>query len=123
MVAEPGIRFGIANAAVILTLQGCAVLGLRAAPTLLAVATVVVVASVASPPGIGTLVGVSSWAFYTGFVENAYGLLTFHHADLARLAALSVAGGVAATVGRRDRPTAHPVNSGGSPWPTWSSSR
>ncbi len=122
LLAEPGIRFGGANAAVILSLQACAVLGVRAAQTLLVVATVVVVVSIATPIGVGGMVGAASWAFYTGFVENSSGLLTFHDTDVGHLVVLVGAGAVASCVGRRRRPSPHPVNSGGSPWQTWSSS-
>ncbi|MGH3333292.1 MAG: hypothetical protein ACRDPJ_18485 [Nocardioidaceae bacterium] len=123
LLAEPGIRFGSANAAVILSLQACAVLGVRAAQTLVVLASVVVLVSIATPVGVGGMVGATSWAFYTGFVENSYGSLTFHHTDLTRLMVLVGAGAVAACVVRRRRPSPHPVNSGGSPWQTWSSSR
>lgn len=123
LLAEPGIRFGGANAAVILSLQACAVLGVRAAQTLVVLATVVVLVSIATPVGVGGMVGAASWAFYTGFVENSAGQLTFHDADLARLMVLVGGGAVASRVGRRRRPSPHPVNPGGFSWQTWSSSR
>ena len=119
---EPGIRFGFANAAVIVSLLACAALGARGAQTLVILLVVVAVSSLRLPAWLGAVCGAPAWAFYTGFVVNQLGELTFRDPDLVRLALLIGVGAVAASVGVR-RPTTRPVNSGGISWQTWSSSR
>ena len=91
MVAEPGVRFGIANAVII------SALFIAAAAHLTGVETeflTVIVAGLASC-GLSLLytasVGVVAWAMFTGFVSNRYGLLTLGHEDLLRLALFTLA--------------------------------
>ena len=107
----------------IVVLEVCAAVHATPAATLVTVTAVVMLTSTFMPVGLGALIGLSTWGFYTGFVTNVAGLLTFHPADLTRLTILVGVGTVAAVAGRRRRTVSHPVNSGGSPWPTWSSSR
>lgn len=93
------------------------------AETLVMVLVTVVLGSALMPVGPSALLGASTWAFYTGFVTNAAGVLTFHHGDLVRLAVFVGLGTVVAVARRRRRALPQPVNSGGASWPTWSSSR
>ena len=44
-----------------------------------------------APPRL-RLLGLVAWAYFTGFVTNSLGVLTFDAADLARLALLVVVG-------------------------------
>jgi hypothetical protein len=112
---EPGIRFGLGNGALIVTVMACVVLRLNGMYALMALGAVVVLATAAAPVAVGVLLGSSSWAFYTGFVENAYGQLSFHPADLARLAALVVCGFIAARLSGGRARAPRPLNTGGSP--------
>jgi len=89
MSAEPGVRFGLANAALVLALLVAAALPLDRSETA-AVAVVTAAAVSASLPRRFALV---SWAWFTGFFENKYGVLTLAPSDL-----LNLAGFVATTV-------------------------
>lgn len=93
------------------------------AETLVMVLAAVLLGSAFMPVGPSALLGASTWALYTGFVINAAGVLTFHHGDLVRLGVFVGLGTVVAVARRRRRALPQPVNSGGSSWPTWSSSR
>ena len=121
--AEPELRFGAAVTVVILVLELCAVAHATSTETLVSVVTVVMLTSTVTPILLGALLGASSWAFYTGFVTNAAGVLTFHHADVARLALMVGVGAAAASAGHLRRTMPYQVESDGSPWPTWSSSQ
>ena len=92
LVAAPGIRFGVANAALVVALFAGAATRLSAAPTEALVGVVVAAASVAVAPFLGAAIGVVGWAFYTGFAEHDYGLLTFGRGDLLRLGLLVIVG-------------------------------
>lgn len=121
--AEPELRFGAALSVAILVLELCAIAHATSTETLITVMTVVMLGSAVSPIALGALLGASSWAFYTGFVINAAGVLTFHHADVVRLALMVGVGIAAASTGHLRRTMPYAVKSGGSPWPTWSSSQ
>ena len=101
MVAEPGVRFGIANGLIVGALCVAAVVHLTGAQTEF---LTVLVAGLACC-GLSRLatagVGVVAWALFTGFVVNRYGVLTLGHHDLLRLAAFTVATGAVAITGRR----------------------
>jgi hypothetical protein len=100
MVAEPGVRFGIANGLIVAVLCVAAVVHLTGAQTEF---LTVVVAGLACC-GLSWLltagVGVAAWAMFTGFVINRYGVLTLGLYDLVRLAAFALATGAVATTGR-----------------------
>ena len=79
-----------------------------AGPTagLVVLGLVVVLAAAALPWALATLVAISAWAFLTGFLANALGVLTFGYADLVRAGVLLAAAAVAAagrTTGARGR--------------------
>jgi hypothetical protein len=88
MLSDPGPRLGEVYAALVATLLAAAVL--RLAPTAREVLVGIVVAagSVALTSAVSSAVGLLGWAFYTGFVENHYGVLTFASVDLLRLSVL-----------------------------------
>jgi hypothetical protein len=82
---QPGVRFGLANG---LLVAAFVVAGVA---RLTSTSTGVLAVAVAGLAGIGLTVamtvwlGVIAWALFTGFVENAYGQLSFGHGDLVRL--------------------------------------
>lgn len=85
MLAQPGVRFGLVNIAVVITLVGCRLTGADLRESTLVVASIAgLVAS-----GLGLVMvatsGLVAWAFVTGFVENRYATLTLHHGDLLRM--------------------------------------
>jgi hypothetical protein len=92
MVDETGVRFGLANGALVLALLVAAALPLDLSQT---AAIAVVTAGVASAPlprRLSFVLGLVAWAWFTGFFENRYGVLTFTSSDL-----LDLVGFVAAT--------------------------
>jgi hypothetical protein len=90
MTSVPGVRFGIANGLLVLTLLAAAVL--RVDPT--AMAWVAVIAAGLVGAGLPRLMtaglGVIAWAMYTGFVENRFGELTFADHDVRRLVVFAI---------------------------------
>ena len=106
LVAAPGIRFGAANAALVVALFAGAAVRLSAAPTEALVGIVVAAASVAVAPFLGAAIGVVGWAFYTGFAEHDYGVLTLGRGDLLRLGLVVAVGMFVARSTGRSRPVA-----------------
>jgi hypothetical protein len=101
LVDAPGIRFGLGTGVLVVVLFGCAAAHLLPAQTGAAVGFVVASASLTGPWLLGGGLGLVGWAFYTGFVEHQYGVLTFTRGDLVRLAVLVGVGvAVATTTGR-----------------------
>ena len=85
MTDEIGVRFGI-GAGVLFFLTGVVVAGqLRGAygVALLLVATLMLSTWLDRPHALG--LGISGWAFATGFAVNALGVLTLAPIDLLRL--------------------------------------
>ena len=97
LVDAPGIRFGLGTGVLVVVLFGCAAAHLLRAPTEAAVTFSVAAASLSGPWLLGSGFGLVGWAFYTGFVEHQYGVLTFGRGDLGRLAVL-VGVGVAVAI-------------------------
>jgi hypothetical protein len=123
LLGEPGIRFGIANAAIVLAVANCAWLDVSSSWALLLLAAVVIVTAHATSFAVGGAIGLVAWAFQTGFLENAYGQLTFYADDLAHLCLLTVVGAITAAGGRA-RPSRHTHDTNTrrqTQWPTWSS--
>jgi hypothetical protein len=90
MLAEPGVRFGLATGAIVLALLAGSV-GRLDATTQIAVAVVVASLSGAGLSAWRNLaLGAVAWAFVTGFVENRYGQLTVAPQDLLRLVAFAL---------------------------------
>ena len=76
------------SSAVILALELFTAIHATATETLVMVLAAVVIGSAFMPVGLSALLGASAWAFYTGFVTNVAGVLTFRRGDLAWLAFL-----------------------------------
>jgi hypothetical protein len=91
MIAEPGVRFGIANALLVAALFLAGSVHLTGEETGLLALVVGGLASSGLSLRFSTGVGVVAWAMFTGFVVNRYGLLTFGHDDLLRLLAFPLA--------------------------------
>lgn len=123
LLGEPGIRFGIANAAIVLAVATCACLDVGTSWALLLLAAVVIVTASRTSLVVGGAIGLVAWAFQTGFLENTYGLLTFYAEDLTHLFLLTVVGAITASGGRPIPATPTTPTPGGNPWPTWSSLR
>ena len=85
---DPGIRLAAAYAALVAALLAAAALRLGPITREVLVGIAVAAGSVALAATVSSGVGALGWAFYTGFVENHYGVLTFAAADLLRLAVL-----------------------------------
>jgi hypothetical protein len=90
LVDEPGIRFGLANALLVMTLLGAAAARLALAATTSLAVLVAGLASVGLPVLMTAWIGLVAWALVTGFVVNQYGELTFQDGDLVRLGVFAV---------------------------------
>lgn len=112
LLTEQEIRFGVANAAVVGALFAGAAARLAPIPTAVLVAAVVATAAVTLSAPWGTAVGLVGWAFYTGFVEHRYGVLTFAPGDLLRLVLLVAVGALVSTSTGRARPVHRNVEPG-----------
>jgi hypothetical protein len=91
MTAQTGVRFGIANGLLIAAFFAAAVARLDATET----AWTVVLTAGLLGLGLSLLMtaclGAIAWAWFTGFVEHRFGLLTFAGHDLQRFAVFVVA--------------------------------
>ena len=87
-LGDRGLRLAAAYAALVAALLAAAPLRLGPVTSEVLVGVVVAAGSVALAATVSSGVGALGWAFYTGFVENHYGVLTFAAADLLRLAVL-----------------------------------
>jgi hypothetical protein len=93
MTDEPGVRFGLANGALVLALLAASALPLDRSETAGVALITAGVVSAALPSRFALAMGFVSWAWFTGFFENRYGVLTLAPSDL-----LSLGGFVATTV-------------------------
>jgi len=99
MVAEPGVRFGIANGLVVGVLFVAAVVHLTGVETGFLTVLVAGLACCGLSRLLTAGVGVVAWAMFTGFGVNRYGVLTLGQHDLLRLAAFALATGAVAVTG------------------------
>jgi hypothetical protein len=106
LLGEHGIRFGIANAAIVLSVATCSWLDIDGSWALLLLAAVVIVTASGTSFAVGGAIGLVAWAFQTGFLENTFGLLTFYAQDLTHLCLLTVVGAITASGGHR-HPSRH----------------
>ena len=106
MVAEPGVRFGIANGLIVGVLCVAALAHLTGAQTEFLTVLVAGLACCGLSRLLTAGVGVAAWAMFTGFVVNRYGMLTLSHHDLLRLAAFALVTGVLAITAHRIQTTA-----------------
>ena len=93
MVDEQGIRFGLANGVMVLVLLVAAALPLDLHETAFVVLITAALGAATVRWHVGAVLGLEAWAFFTGFFENRYGVLT-----LARHDVLSLVGFVLMTV-------------------------
>lgn len=99
MTDEVGVRFGV-GAGVLFSVTGVVVAGqLEGAygVALLLVATLMMSAWLDGPHALG--LGISGWAFATGFASNAFGVLTLAPVDLLRLVVFVLAAMVTSRLG------------------------
>lgn len=91
MTDEPGVRFGIANGALVTALLVAGVARLNHVEIAVLAATVAGLACAGLSTLVSAAMGVVSWAMFTGFIENSYGQLTFAPGDIERLTVFMVA--------------------------------
>ncbi|MGY2876797.1 hypothetical protein ACVW00_003987 [Marmoricola sp. URHA0025 HA25] len=101
MVDELGVRFGLANGALVLVLLLAAALPLDLGETAFIALITAALAAATMRWHLGMVLGLEAWAFFTGFFENRYGVLTLARHDL-----FSLTGFVLLTVA-----LAHPIRS------------
>lgn len=89
MIDEPGVRFGLVTGTEVAALTTAGLAGLAPLPTALSVVVAGGLAGRRLPAWVLLCLGLIGWAFFTGFVENTDGVLTFSAADLTRLAAFA----------------------------------
>jgi len=104
MVDAAGVRFGLANGALVLALVIAAALSLDLAETACVALVTAALAAATMRWYVALALGVEAWAFFTGFFENRYGVLTLAPHDLLNLAGFIVATAVLAHL-LRNRPT------------------
>jgi len=85
MSNEAGVRIGLASGALVVALVVAAALPLNLGETAFVALVVAGAASATLPVVFGLLMGLEAWAFFTGFFENRYGVLTLASPDLLRL--------------------------------------
>jgi hypothetical protein len=102
---EPGFRFALATAAVVLALFAAVVAPLHAGEVELLVVVVAGTASSGLSFMVALGVGVEAWALFTGFAHNRFGDLTFTGPDLARLVLFTVGTVALALLVRVPRPS------------------
>ena len=93
----PEVRFGLAEAAVLVAATACHVLDVAPRVGLVLLALVVVGSAAYLPTRFSMAVAVSAWAFLTGLVVHVGGQLTFRAADLDRLGLLVLVASLAAS--------------------------
>src|SRR6476661_5007916 len=101
MTSEHGVRFGIANGLLVLIGSWAARLGATgtAWATVIAAGLLGLGLSLVMTAGLAII----AWAWFTGFVENRYGQLTFAGDDVRRLLLFTVATLILSVLARRLR--------------------
>jgi hypothetical protein len=91
LLDEPGIRFGLGEAGLVLVALVAAAVHLPLLAALVLLGLSAVVGGWWVSLGWAAGLGASAWAFYTGFLENRLGELTLAGTDLRRLGVLLLA--------------------------------
>ena len=91
MTSEPGVHFGLANGLLVTTFVVASVAALDPTETACAVVLAAGLLGAGQARPVPAVLGVIAWAWFTGFVENRFGELTFAGEDLVRLAVFAVA--------------------------------
>lgn len=94
MTDEPGLRYGLAHAGLVLAALVAAACGFPRPASFVVLAVTALLGGRGLTIGWRVAIAVASWAIWTGFFEHTLGVLTFSGQDLLRLAALTT---VAAT--------------------------
>ncbi|KRA39207.1 MULTISPECIES: hypothetical protein [unclassified Nocardioides] len=84
-VDRPEVRFGMAGGSLLVGAAMCTALPLSGWYGVVLLLAIAAAWCVVLPLGLAIGVGVSAWAFATGFAVNDFGVLTFAPADLLRL--------------------------------------
>jgi len=82
---DPGVRFGIAVAFVVVGVLIDGTTHVGRVDTALSVIAIAGLTGAAMSGRRAGVLGLVAWAFYTGFVENSFGTLTLRPGDLARM--------------------------------------
>jgi hypothetical protein len=90
MADQTGVRFGLASGAVVASLLLAGALPLDHGESALVGLFAAAVAATAVPWTLAIVLGTEAWAFFTGFFENRYGVLTLADHDLLRLLGFAV---------------------------------
>lgn len=101
MTAEPGVRFGIANGLLLLALIGSWAVRFGATETAWAAVIAAGLLGIGLSRPMTAWLGLIAWAWFTGFVENQFGELTFAGDDVQRLVAFTVGALVLSVAARR----------------------
>jgi FtsH-binding integral membrane protein len=101
LTSEPGVRFGIANGAVVTVFLAASVARLRPEEIAWLAVLTAGLTAVGLRWAVSASLGLIAWAWYTGFVENTYGQLTFATDDVRRLAAFVLTSAVVAALSHR----------------------
>jgi hypothetical protein len=90
LVDQPGIRFGLANALLVVGFFAATLAGLGIDDTEFLAVVLAGLAGVGLSLLMAASLGAIAWAMFTGFVENDYGQLTLTRDDLVRLGVFTV---------------------------------
>jgi hypothetical protein len=86
MVDQSGVRFGLASGTLALVFLVAAALPLDLGETAVLGLLTAALVSATLPLAFAVAVGLEAWAYFTGFFENRYGVLTLSSHDLVTLA-------------------------------------
>ena len=100
MTDQPGIRIGIAHGALVVVLLAESATRLPVVPSLVLAAVVAGACVAGAGAPAAWWLGLSAWAFVTGFVVHSYGRLSVAGPDLVRLVACLALAYVAAQARR-----------------------
>ena len=101
MTAEPGVRFGIANGLLVTTFFAAPLVRLDSTETACAAVVAAGLLGVGLSLSMTAWLGVIAWAWFTGFVENRFGELTFASDDRQHLVVFALATIAIAVFARR----------------------
>ena len=101
MTAEPGVRFGIANALLVVVLIAAWAARLGTDETAWAAVLAAGLLGTGFSRPMAAWLGLIAWALFTGFVENRFGELTFAGDDVQRLVVFTAAALALSVAARR----------------------
>ncbi len=90
ITSEPGVRFGIANGLLVATFLATSVVRLGLTGTAWVALLAAGLLGIGLSLSMTAWLGVIAWAWFTGFVENRFGQLTFAGEDVQRLVVFTV---------------------------------